>query len=136
MKRILAFPLSLIALISFTSIADAARKTEPITGDIAPVTQELHWGDSVTFDASYEGELSKYQTIYISVICVQSTGVEYQWSGPLDFNYPLVDQAGDGLEVIYSEPGDCSATLVLRYAKGNNFSYTYLDTVSFVVGAV
>lgn len=135
MKKLFAFPF-LLALLA-PSQCLASKSAEPISGDISLADTELQWGDSVQFDASYQGNLSKYQTVYITVVCAQSTGVEYQYSSHnLDFSFPLVDQVGDGLQVIYSEPGDCSATLVLRYVKGTNISYTYLDVVDFTVEAV
>ena len=55
-----------------------------------------------------------------------------QWSGDPSFDFPLVDQAGQGLEW-NGEEADCTGSLVYRVKKGKKVSINYLDTAPFNV---
>ena len=65
-------------------------------------------------------------------VCTQGDQVVYQWSADPDFDFPLVDQAGQGLDWLGGD-ADCEASLVYRVKKGKNVEITYLDTEAFHV---
>ena len=90
------------------------------------------YGEPISFGHRLTGKISKQARIYVSVVCTQDDQVVYQWSANPDFDFPLVDQAGQGLEWDGGD-ADCTASLVYRVKKGKNVEITYLDTEAFHV---
>ena len=129
---IAAFVLVLLAL-------PAAAAPQPPTGTIELgssearlATSSLSYGDDVGFTVTLDGKISKQARVYIAVVCLQCAEVVYQWSGDPGFTFPLIDQAGQGLDWDGGS-ADCTATLVHRVQKGKSAEITYLDYVNFWV---
>lgn len=93
----------------------------------------LEWGGHVSFDAAYR-DAAKNAKVYITVVAAQNGSVEYQWSSSdLDFEFPLTDQLGDGLDVDPTMSADATAVLIHRVKKGKEFVFTTLDEVRFTI---
>ena len=88
------------------------------------------YGGEVSFEISVDGKLSSQSRVYVAVVCEQKDRIVYQWSADPDFDFPLVDQAGQGLEW---DGGDaaCTATLIYRVERGRNVEIRFLDQTSF-----
>lgn len=90
------------------------------------------YGDHVSFDTTVNGKVDKHAQVYITVVCTQGSTVVYQWSAAVDFDFPLEDQAGQGLEWDTGD-ADCEASLIYRVEKGRNTTYMVLDATAFAV---
>jgi hypothetical protein len=93
------------------------------------------YGDSVFFETRVSGRLAAKSRVYVSVVCVQGVTVLYQWSADPSFTFPLVDQAGQGLEWD-GGAASCTAALVYRVESGKQPSISYLDQTAFAVAGV
>ena len=127
------------ALALFALALPATAAPEPPSGTIDVDTSSarlaaatLSYGDDVGFTVTLDGKISKQARVYVSVICLQGSEVVYQWSGDPSFTFPLVDQAGQGLDW-NGESADCTAALIHRVQKGKAAVITYLDYVNFWV---
>lgn len=118
----------------------AAKQAQPSgsialeQGDVAVATQQWWplYGDDVKFITTFEGRLSSKARLYITVVFLQDADVVYQWSGDLDFEFPLQDQGGTNLTWDGAE-ADCIAALVYREKRGKQVDLQYLDEVEFIV---
>ena len=111
------------------SIAVASTEDAAATADGSP---GLQYDGTVAFATTVEGKISSQARIYVTVVCWQDANVVYQWSAAPDFQFPLTDQAGQGLEW---NGGDafCEAWLIYRVEKGKAAEITVLATTSFNV---
>ena len=92
------------------------------------------YNSTVGFATTVEGRISSQARTYVTVICWQGDNVVYQYSAAPDFDFPLVDQAGQGLEWD-GGAASCDASLIYRVEKGRSAEITVLDAVLFDVGA-
>lgn len=96
-------------------------------------TSPLTYGTDVAFAASVSGKVDAKASTYITVVCQQEGHVVYQWSSQdLAFNFPLVDQAGQGLDWD-GTAAECQAALTYRIDRKNAAVIQTLDTVTFGV---
>jgi hypothetical protein len=130
-----------IALIALAGVAlsasPAAAGGSNVTGsiEVAPSTaSQMSYGDTVYFATTVEGRLAPKSKVYVTVVCSQDGRLVYQYSGSRDYGFPLVDQAGAGLEW----PGgsaSCEATLIYKVPTGRSYTYYWLDQTMFEVAA-
>jgi len=133
-----------VALALGMGSAEAAKTASAVTGTIAvssgaglaPTagTPSVAYGSSVGFNTSVSGSVGSKDSVYVTVVCVQGGSVVYQWSASPTFAFPLVDQAGDGLNW-NGQPATCSGSLVWKHVTGNSFTVTYLAQAPFDVTA-
>ena len=112
--------------------AGAASSTPTGTIALGQTAQAPRYGGSVSFVTTVQGRPAAKSSLYVTVVCSQGSTLVYQWSAAPSFTFPLVDQAGQGLEW----PGgaaSCSATLVYKVPQGRGYSITWLDQVAFGV---
>lgn len=88
------------------------------------------YGDTVWFATSVNGKTAKGSMVYVSVVCNQDGTIVYQWSAAPDFGFPLVDQAGQGLEWDGTD-ASCRASLIYLVEKGRTVELTVLDQTIF-----
>lgn len=104
----------------------------PVSGSIAVAASSmLAYGGHVEFDTTVTGRLASRGYVYVTVVAKQGATVVYQWSGAPSFSFPLVDQAGRGLDW-GSGPAECEAWLVYRI-DGRRPTVQRLDGVAFEV---
>ncbi|MDH3707020.1 MAG: hypothetical protein OES57_13200 [Acidimicrobiia bacterium] len=89
-----------------------------------------HYGGTVEFDTTVNGDLAKKSSVYITVVCMQDDTVVYQYSGPEGTVFPLADQAGQGLDWD-GGAAECSATLIYKVDKGRTTTINWLDIEEF-----
>lgn len=93
----------------------------------------LAYGDSASFTTSVQGRLDPKGELLVRVLCWQGGSVVYQWSADPAFAFPLVDQAGQGLEWD-GGAASCTGELIYRIAGRRTVLQT-LDQVGFEVAA-
>jgi hypothetical protein len=124
-RRIALVALAGVALSA--SPASAGGSTVTGTIEVAPsIAPQMRYGDTLYFSTTVEGRLASKSKVYVTVVCSQDGRLVYQWSGPRDYGFPLVDQAGAGLDW----PGGaawCEATLVYKVPTGRTYTYSWLD---------
>jgi hypothetical protein len=103
---------------------DADARTAADTG--------LQYDGTVAFDTSVDGKISKQARVYVRVLCWQGDDIVFQYSADPDFQFPLIDQAGQGLEW-NGEDASCEASLIYRVEKGRSVEMSVLDTTWFDV---
>jgi hypothetical protein len=94
----------------------------------------MSYGGSAHFRTTVEGKIGSKAYVYVTVVCVQGKTVVYQWSADPGFTFPLVDQAGQGLEWSGGD-ADCTAALVYRDEAGRTPTVIFLDQTTFHVTA-
>ena len=144
MRRLTALTYTAIVLMLVMAPSLAAPPAGP-SGTIAlasgPVaaastsegSAQMSYGSYAAFDVTVEGKLSNQSRTYVTVLCWVDGSIEYQWSADPGFAFPLVDQAGQGLDWPEGAPADCQAHLIYRVEKGKNVEMTTLDVTSFAV---
>jgi hypothetical protein len=111
----------------------AGAVTDGVGAYAAPTA--LKYGGAASFEASVTGTMAPKGYLYITVVCTQGSTVVYQWSSlDLDFAFPLVDQAGQGLEWDGSA-ADCGGYLIYRVDGRNPLIQTLDATAFFVQGS-
>jgi len=111
--------------LQLASEATVARTSEGTTGT-------LTYGESADFVATVDGKVSKQARIYVRVLCRQGGAIVYQYSADPDHSFPLLDQAGQGLDWD-GGAADCEASLIYRVEKGRSAELSILDTTEFAV---
>lgn len=118
--------------VALASPAGAASSTPTGTIALAQTSQAPLYGGSVSFVTTVQGRLAAKSSLYVTVVCTQDSTLVYQWSAAPSFTFPLVDQAGQGLEWA-GGAASCSGTLVYKVPQRRGYSYTWLDQVAFGV---
>ena len=131
-KPICRIILPFAAVLALASPARAGSSTPTGTIALAQTAQALRYGGSVSFVTSVQGRMAAKSSLYVTVVCSQSTTLVYQWSAAPTFSFPLVDQAGAGLEW-HGGAASCSATLIYKVPQGRGYVITWLDQAAFEV---
>jgi hypothetical protein len=86
-----------IAADAISSDVEGGRMNSIAVRDDGLGTEALNYGDEVEFDVKTTP--LKKGFYYVNVVGIQGQIIVYQWSSrDLNFAFPLVDQAGQGLE--------------------------------------
>ena len=113
------------------SIDLAAEAPEAASAAAAPA---MAYGGHAEFDTSVGGRMSPKGYVYVRVVCMQGAEVVYQWSSrDLDFAFPLVDQAGQGLDWPEGTAAECTGDLIYRIDGKRNTVIEKLDSTGFDV---
>ena len=111
---------ALAVTLGLAAPAFAGKSTVSGTIELASVTARSlavatpTYGGEVGFATSIDGNLASQSRLYITLVCEQKGKIVYQWSADPDFDFPLVDQAGQGLEWDGAD-ASCTATLIYRH---------------------
>ncbi len=140
-RRFLAILCTVLATMGFATPSPAAKPVPP-SGTISleepsglSTLAFEPWplyGDVVTFAINFDGTLSSKTRLFVTMFCKQDDVVVYQWSGDVDFAFPLINQDGPGL---WWDGGDalCTASLMYREERGRKAELMILDNTSFEV---
>lgn len=138
----------LSAIVGAPAAGAAPKGKEPVWGTIDLATAEVEYagdlalaglaqigpsyGDYAQFDVTVGGDTARKSRVYVTVVCFQGPTVVFQYSGSPDFEFPLHDQLGQGLDW---DGGDaiCQASLMYRVEKGRGYTLTNLGTDTFNV---
>jgi hypothetical protein len=130
-RRIALITLASVALSAAPALAGGSTVTGTI--DVAPsIASQLRYGDTVYFSTTVTGRLASKSKVYVTVVCTQDGRLVYQWSAARDLGFPLVDQAGAGLDW-RGGAASCEATLVYKVPDGRSYAYYWLDQTTFAV---
>jgi hypothetical protein len=116
--------------------AFAAPPSGPSGNFTSNNTSDLTFGGHADFTATVDGKVSAKATIYVSVVCSQAGNVVYQYSktsSTEQYSFPLIDQAGQGLDWKNGGGASCEAWLIHRVEKGRSSEITVLETIPFDV---
>jgi hypothetical protein len=122
-------PTGMIELMNSPSSAESTL-SEPL--DASGPT----FGGVAEFHTEVYGKVSAKARVYVSVVCWQGDDVVYQYSQASstdDYSFPLVDQAGQGLNWENGGDAECEAWLIYRVEKGKRSEITVLGTETFKV---
>jgi hypothetical protein len=114
-------------MIELMNSPSSAESTEPLNA-----SSELSgptFGGVAEFHTEVYGKVSAKARVYVSVACEQGDNVVYQYSKSSstdDYSFPLLDQAGQGLNWENGGDADCEAWLIYRVEKGKRSEITVL----------
>lgn len=141
LAMILALALAATVVGASTTLA---AKPAPLSGDIELAGSSartlgptaMQYGGSASFMTSVSGNMAPKGYVYVRVVCSQDDWVVYQWSSrDVDFEFPLVDQAGDNLDWD-GDAADCVGQLIYRVDGKRKTVIQLLDNTEFgVAGA-